>query len=351
MEPKPAQAASRFFSLPRWGAIVALLPGLVLVACSGRAGDKPTPAATTPFTPAPTVSPETLAQARDKIKHVVIIMQENRSFDSYFGTYPGADGIPMANGVPTVCLPDDTTGQCVAPYHDTSLLNAGGPHSFADTAADVDGGKMDGFVNEQRTGCVGAPNPNCGKVITVPDVMGYHNASEIPNYWTYAQQFVLQDRMFSSAGTWSQPVHLFMVSAWSAKCSTQDDPSSCVNEPESPDAPPDLQTSQRAASDGSVPRPNFAWTDVTYLLRKNNVSWAYYVAEGTQMEVRGGGPALRSVASEYGHAGNLEPVALVHHRQPEQPVEQHSNAVALHKRGTKWDSAGGLMGGAGRAQQ
>ena len=34
-----------------------------------------------------------------KIRHVIIIMQENRSFDSYFGTYPGADGIPMSNGV------------------------------------------------------------------------------------------------------------------------------------------------------------------------------------------------------------------------------------------------------------
>src|SRR5271157_2089248 len=41
-----------------------------------------------------------------KIKHVIVIMQENRSFDSYFGTFPGADGIPMANGKPTVCVPD-----------------------------------------------------------------------------------------------------------------------------------------------------------------------------------------------------------------------------------------------------
>ena len=36
-------------------------------------------------------------------------MQENRSFDSYFGTYPGADGIPMKHGVPTVCNPDPKT--------------------------------------------------------------------------------------------------------------------------------------------------------------------------------------------------------------------------------------------------
>ena len=43
------------------------------------------------------------------IKHVVVIMQENRSFDSYFGTFPGADGIPMKNGKPTVCVPDPVT--------------------------------------------------------------------------------------------------------------------------------------------------------------------------------------------------------------------------------------------------
>src|SRR5436309_15176797 len=78
-----------------------------------------------------------------KIQHVVIIMQENRSFDSYFGTYPGADGIPMKNGVPTVCNPDPKTGQCLKPYHDRADLNGGGPHFSSDARADIDGGKMD----------------------------------------------------------------------------------------------------------------------------------------------------------------------------------------------------------------
>src|ERR1700680_4966295 len=44
-----------------------------------------------------------------KIRHVIVIMQENRSFDSYFGTFPGADGIPMKNGMPSVCIPDPQT--------------------------------------------------------------------------------------------------------------------------------------------------------------------------------------------------------------------------------------------------
>ncbi len=125
------------------------LPALLLVSVAVACSKSSVPSATpTAISRAIAVQPQTLAQAREKIKHVVIIMQENRSFDNYFGAFPGADGIPMDNGVPTVCVPDDTTGPCVASYHDTALLDAGGPHAFADTATDVNGGKMDGFVNE-----------------------------------------------------------------------------------------------------------------------------------------------------------------------------------------------------------
>jgi Phosphoesterase family len=87
-----------------------------------------------------------------KIRHVVVIMQENRSFDSYFGTYPGADGIP-----PGVCVPDPAHGGCQQPFHDPNDLNAGGPHGQANATADVDAGRMDGFVAQaergRRRGC------------------------------------------------------------------------------------------------------------------------------------------------------------------------------------------------------
>ena len=61
-----------------------------------------------------------------KIKHVVVIMQENRSFDCYFGTYPGADGIPMRHGTPTVCVPDPQRHRCVRPFHDPPTSTAAG---------------------------------------------------------------------------------------------------------------------------------------------------------------------------------------------------------------------------------
>src|SRR5438552_18247544 len=112
-----------------------------------------------------------------KIKHIVVIMQENRSFDSYFGTYPGVDGIPTQNGVPTVCIPDPRTNQCMKPYHDSHDLNGGGPHGAVNATADIDSGKMDGFIGQAergKRGCTDTTNPACS-ISTAPDVMGYHD--------------------------------------------------------------------------------------------------------------------------------------------------------------------------------
>jgi phospholipase C len=79
-----------------------------------------------------------------KIKHVIVIQQENRSFDSYFGTYPHADGIPMKHGKPTVCVIDPASGKCVAPYVDHADVNGGGPHNAKSAVADVNGARWTG---------------------------------------------------------------------------------------------------------------------------------------------------------------------------------------------------------------
>jgi phospholipase C len=219
-----------------------------------------------------------------KIKHIIIIMQENRSFDNYFGTYPGADGIPMQSGVPTVCAPDPKTASCVKPFYDPNDLNNGGPHSARDARLDVDNGKMDGFIRQERTGSDSACrvffNPACGAngiQNEPPDVMGYHDDRQIPNYWAYAKHFVLQDHMFGPNASWSLPAHLFMVSEWSARCSRLGDPSSCTNALQRPAG---ILMSRGPAA--KPPVIDYAWTDITYLLHKHHVSWAYYLDQGTQ---------------------------------------------------------------------
>src|SRR5436305_9333709 len=139
-----------------------------------------------------------------KIRHVVVIMQENRSFDSYFGTYPGVDGIARGpTGQPVACLPHANGGGCQRPYHDGADRNSGGPHGADNAIADVDGGRMDGCLRqaESATGCMGSTgDPRCeaGPV----DVMGYHDRREIPLYWSYADSYVLQDHLFEPSLGW-----------------------------------------------------------------------------------------------------------------------------------------------------
>jgi phospholipase C len=219
------------------------------------------------------------------IKHVIVIQQENRSYDSYFGTFPNADGIPMKNGTPTVCVPDPQTKQCVAPYVDHADVNGGGPHNAKNSTADVNGGKMNGFIGQAesgRRGCLNVTDPACTNS-SKPDVMGYHTASDIPNYWSYASDYVLQDHMFEPVASWSLPAHLFLVSEWSASCTQHDNPSSCTNSKQAlakqGDRPPNAPTYYGGRT---TKKPIYAWTDLTYLLYQHHVSWGYYVVPGSE---------------------------------------------------------------------
>ncbi len=285
--------------------VVAACIGLAVACGGGSSGPKPHAQIKTNFHPPPPV-PET---GIHKIRHVVIIMQENRSFDSYFGTYPGADGIPGLAGNPgTVpCVPmhgvtaglkhhhhhrhrrrfgqsgsggQSGGGGCVRPFHDRNDLNIGGPHSSAAAFTDVNNGQMDGFqVSAERAirNCVASFNPDCGGVSGAkPDIMGYHTGADIPNYWTYARDFVLQDHMFQPNLSWSLPSHLYMVSLWSAKCGNSD-PASCHNALEHPANPPGFPKKHP----NHAP-PDYAWTDLTWLMHKYHVSWRYYVLKGTE---------------------------------------------------------------------
>ena len=207
-------------------------------------------------------APARFAVGLSNIKHVVIIMMENRSFDSYFGTYPGAHGIPMKNGKPTICEPDPATGRCVYSFHDTALKNYGAGHGEGDFIMDRDGGKMDGFIVAAETDGHD-PDPD--------EVMGYHTAAELPVYWGYAHDYVLQDHMYSSTSSWSAIAHLYMVSGWSASCRVPSDPMTCTT------------ALNMNFNKGAL---EFPWTDITWLLHAAHVSWGYYVypdAGGQQM--------------------------------------------------------------------
>jgi len=291
-----------------------------------------------------------------KIKHVIVIMQENRSFDSYFGTYPGAAGIPMSDGVPTVCVPDPLHHTCDKPFHDLMDINGGGPHGEANAVADVATGKMNGFVAQvlaAKSTCTDPTNPACtfaaGRNKTEPDVMGYHTAAEIPNYWKYASNFVLEDHMFEAVKSWSLPDHLYIVSAWSAKCRSKA-PSSCHNNIAGPYKGPAFDRAVENEMNRGVTDIHLAWTDETWLLFHHHVSWAYYIQTGTQPDC-GNDSALTCapVPQNFRTPGIWNPLPLftdVQIDRQEKNIQPLDNYFAAAKAGrlpaVSWISPSGL---------
>jgi phospholipase C len=217
--------------------------------------------------------------AATPIQHVIIIMQENRSFDSYFGTYPGANGLD-----PSVCLPinlDHPAAGCVKPFHDQNDANAGSAHTSAAAMTDLGDGitraRNDGFVMVQDHAKL---NGKCKKDPTDPlcvgtglglaqhDVMGYHTGDEIPNYWQYARNFVLQDAMFPGVRSWSLPAHLDLVSEWVATCTNPVRALSC--------------TTTTSIAFGHVMKDQFPWVSLFQLFDVHGVTWKYYLVTGAE---------------------------------------------------------------------
>jgi len=256
----------------------------LLTGCSAAASHTASPSSNTTRAPEGPTGTYVVPSGIHKIQHVIIVMQENRSFDSYFGTFPGADGIPTSGGTPTVCVANPP-GPCEKPYHDVADVNGGGPHGEASAVADVAHGAMDGFIGQalkaKRT-CKTPNDPACEVLPgSTSDVMGYHDASEISNYWAYAKDFVLDDHMFEPVKSWSLPDHLYLVSGWSAKCKNAN-PYSCVNAIVGPYTPAQMENAVRQEVDTGTTDIDMAWTDITWLLYRDRVSWAYYVQTGTQ---------------------------------------------------------------------
>ena len=206
----------------------------------------------------------TYAPSNIPLNHFIYIIQENITFDHYFGTFPGADGIPA--DVKLAYRPGEPP--TVAPFHlhQTSIprdLN----HSWQAAHVAADGGKMDGFLWAEWPqalafywkGTLPTPDPEdimpvnlsskeggarrfhhrfdathdkavgAGQLPKVhpaqppdgptPDwvtyTLSYYDWHEIPNYWEYARRYVLCDAFFSSLAGPSEPNHLFSVAATS----------------------------------------------------------------------------------------------------------------------------------------
>lgn len=136
------------------------------------------------------------------IEHFMCLMQENRSFDHYFGKYPGADGIPADVSMPFD--PNDANSERIAPFYirDIDVELRDPDHNRDTSLLQYNQGKMDGFVY-----ALTQKNQD-GRL-----AMAHYDERDLPFYWNVADEYVLFDRFFTSAATSSFVNHVFWVAA------------------------------------------------------------------------------------------------------------------------------------------
>ncbi|MFI5412408.1 MAG: alkaline phosphatase family protein, partial [Candidatus Micrarchaeales archaeon] len=145
-----------------------------------------------------TITTTTIPPSTTPIKHVIIIFQENHAFDNYFGTFPNVTGIPSGE-----CMPINTANMlkgCITPWLNTNAVDAGAGHSWQTSHTAYHNGAMNGFI----MAATGDKTHNYS-------VMSYYNNQTIPYYWDLAHHYVLDDQMFSSVLSYSQPNHWYEI--------------------------------------------------------------------------------------------------------------------------------------------
>jgi len=151
------------------------------------------------------------------IQHVIVVMQSGHSFDNYFGTRRGVDGIPAK-----ACQPLTTNSvSCdVKPYHlSLDQARAGLTDNLNVTKKAINGGKMNGFVAAQSNTAIGSV------------AMGYLNGSDLPYYWNLASRFTLFDHFYAASQAGALPNRLASVAATDGGLTSNQAPGSVINTP------------------------------------------------------------------------------------------------------------------------
>jgi phospholipase C len=248
-------------------ALALAIAGFALFSCRGNV-PAPIPNAALP---APGAAPQREGLSH-YIRHVVIVIQENRSFDDLFATFPGADGArygKMKEGS------KDVRVRLRAANLDESCDYT---HGYGNFIGDYDDGKMDGFNLEGR-------GKRCGGKAGAATYQ-YVRPSQIRPYWDIANTYVLADHMFQTQGSGSFTAHQDLIAGGTTLDKAKDitDVDFPSHLPWGCDAPDGTTTSLLAPNNnghlkeeyGAGPFPCFKYSTLRDLLDAKSVSWKYY---------------------------------------------------------------------------
>jgi phospholipase C len=216
------------------------------------------------------------------IKHLVVLYQENVSFDHYFGTYPAAanaageprftarEGTPSVNGL-NASLQDPNNPNSVQPFRlsRTQAQTCDQDHSYTDEQKAFDSGLMDRFVETVGRGTASCADYGKGKGL----VMGYYDGNTVTGLWNYAQHFAMSDNSFSTTFGPSTPGALNLVSGQTHGFSPDSDAVPASSGTVIGDPQPSGDTcDSRDATTSTDPRNK----NVGDLLNAKGVSWGWF---------------------------------------------------------------------------
>jgi phospholipase C len=241
------------------------------------------------------------AAIANPIEHIVFIVKENRSFDHYFGRFPGVNGTRRfrcyRKANPSVV---DVAPLPVAP--DPMPQDVSHAYSTFNTA--YHGGAMDGFCHENN-----AIVESTGEDIADTQF----RERGIPNYWAYARTYGLADRMFASWKGASFGNNVFAVAAQTGRYSTEYQRRAIYGNPSDPAPGPTTTWGcdnsagtlvKMMALDGSLSSvfPCFGFDTIPKLLERNGHSWRFYGISDEAHWVHSGIAAMREIRCLPGEA-------------------------------------------------
>ena len=274
--------------------------------------------------PVPALAAEAVAATGTPIKHLVVIFDENISFDHYFGTYPNAanppgqpafhalPGTPKVNGLTPELMAHNPNSANPVRLDRVQAITCDMDHGYASEQKAYDGGKLDKFVEH-----TGATGPGCDPRM----VMGYYDGNTVTALWNYAQRFAMSDNFYDTEYGPSTPGALNLIRGSTTGVDHDDVAGRLYKGVLSSDLDPAFD----GCSQATVLRPlvGFKGHNVGDLLNTKGVTWGWFQGGFRPTETNPDGGIVCGSSGKNAAGKTIR--AYSPHHQPFEYFEQTSN--------------------------
>lgn len=273
-----------------------------------------------------------IANLRTHIHHVFVIYQENRSFDSYFGSFPGVDNLATAEARAHGFRQYDPIGKTwITPFLLTAADTEDADHSREALLAKSDGGRMDHFVSYEETNLVNSSgfSPNLARQIGLL-TMAHEDCSTVPFLWMYAHRFTIYDHIFQAMYGPSTPGNIDLIAGQTGETQAARHPDQAfkssfgTGEPVVNDADPDFGPYAFASEANGQLQLDQTYATVMLTMSGRNAPEVKKDADDVKEDIGELGRLDRQAVpwgwyqEGFGNGeGNNHPAYIVHHNAPQ----------------------------------